>query len=1157
MVQSLIAIILTFAFSNETVFVSKAGDQTRVSTTALPSGRIIAVAEDTNCGRPEKHICLYDSGEQLADDSGVSTAFPSISADSSGNLYIVWSDASQIDPISRTRTWDIFLRKKIGSSWLPSERINSKNPSQDQCTTQGDQINPDIYISGTEIHVVWQSIESTGRSFICYVKSPDLGATWLPNKKLFEGYVPAIVAQGNDVFIAFADINGNIKFAKSSDGGQTFTFKNAINVSQRIADLSSPDLAITPSGNIILVWQDKVSKLGGEDIDIFLSVSKNKGETWSTPSQLDLPGDQIQPSVTFLGGTKIFYSQKKSESLGFDIYFVESEGELFISQGENSPTSSASVVSGESSIVVFQLKITASEELSEAEVKTITVKASGTMIDNQHILRISAWHDRDGNGIITQNEDTLLSSSVFSQDNGKSTLTINIPIVSPNPQYIIFAIDLSKPIPRGSDFRIEISPTDVLAVLPGTSKGVKVSGPALQSRTVSVSNNLPVVSLYVNPQNVLENSGVEVVLNAGASYDPDGDPLNFSWTQISGPTINLITSGSTAKFTAPSSVTKNEIIVIEVTVSDNFGGTEKAQGQVYVIDSLNEPPVAIARVKIGSALFDEPIEVSEGDIIILDGSLSYDPNGDSIVYFWTQLSGPKVQISNPSSVTAYFVAPDVVGIQKEEISINLSVRDSKGGASSDQIKIQVRNTKNDPPVAIFTYTPAKGIAPLEVQFDASDSFDPDGSIILYSWRFGDGTEISTTNPKITHTFERPGEYIVELKVTDSANLSSTYSEVVTALSTQPSLYIFPYQVTEDIPFGIPKDFVIIRIGNVSGESILLNSLKIEFSGNLDAQIDFLIDHNSDRVGDVKIFSYTLRTSKDLVIVPLDVIVPGGEGINIILSLTAYPISIPAKYDVSILEIKATSSTLGTQPEMLGEKLPKSFSAFVRRPSLWFRSFVSTITAYSLKAEIPIIAKANGTDFLISSIGIEYDPTIINLAELVEDENGNSKYDTGERIITKFEMGQSFSDISIQIKNGQEKRFLFIAYLSPTTNWKTSPKISKLENKNLSKSEKIALSLILLSLIPVATVLMRKENFVSNTLLLIFFVIFMSASEFSCANKAGKPTTGLPPSQEQSTQAQQQQPQNQTIFKLKSLSASSIPPQEFDLVGLPIEVKIMY
>jgi len=209
----------------------------------------------------------------------------------------------------------------------------------------------------------------------------------------------------------------------------------------------------------------------------------------------------------------------------------------------------------------------------------------------------------------------------------------------------------------------------------------------------------------------------------------------------------------------------------------------------------------------------------------------------------------------------------------------------------------------------------------------------------------------------------------------------------------------------------------------------------------------------------------------------------------------------------------------------------------------------------LKAEIPIIAKANGTDFLISSIGIEYDPTIINLVELAEDENGNSKYDPGEKIITKFEMGQSFSDISIQIKNGQEKRFLFVAYLSPTTTWKASPEISKLENKSLSKSEKIAISLLLISLIPFAMVVRRRENFVSNVLLIIFFVLFVSVSWISCANKAGKSPMGRPPSQEQ--QIQPQQPQKQTIFKLKSVSASSIPAQEFDLVGIPIEVKIMY
>jgi hypothetical protein len=159
------------------------------------------------------------------------------------------------------------------------------------------------------------------------------------------------------------------------------------------------------------------------------------------------------------------------------------------------------------------------------------------------------------------------------------------------------------------------------------------------------------------------------------------------------------------------------------------------------------------------------------------------------------------------------------------------------------------------------------------------------------------------------------------------------------------------------------------------------------------------------------------------------------------------------------------------------------------------------------------------------------------------------------------MGQSFSDISVQIKNGQEKRFLFIAYLSPTTTWKASPEISKLENKSLSKSEKIVISLLLISLIPFAIVVRRKENFISNVLLMISFVLFVSVYEFSCANKPGKSTTGRPPSQEQQTKTHQPQNQNQlqreTIFKLKSASASSIPAQEFDLVGIPIEVKIMY
>ena len=47
----------------------------------------------------------------------------------------------------------------------------------------------------------------------------------------------------------------------------------------------------------------------------------------------------------------------------------------------------------------------------------------------------------------------------------------------------------------------------------------------------------------------------------------------------------------------------------------------------------------------------------------------------------------------------------------------------------------------DPPVAIFTASPISGNAPLEVNFNASDSFDPDGTIVKYAWDFDDYSNV--------------------------------------------------------------------------------------------------------------------------------------------------------------------------------------------------------------------------------------------------------------------------------------------------------------------------------------------------------------------------------------------------------------------------------
>ena len=50
-------------------------------------------------------------------------------------------------------------------------------------------------------------------------------------------------------------------------------------------------------------------------------------------------------------------------------------------------------------------------------------------------------------------------------------------------------------------------------------------------------------------------------------------------------------------------------------------------------------------------------EAIEGDLISLDGSGSYDNDGDSLTYQWTQISGPTVSLSGSTAAQPEFYAP--------------------------------------------------------------------------------------------------------------------------------------------------------------------------------------------------------------------------------------------------------------------------------------------------------------------------------------------------------------------------------------------------------------------------------------------------------------------------------------------------------------------
>lgn len=87
-----------------------------------------------------------------------------------------------------------------------------------------------------------------------------------------------------------------------------------------------------------------------------------------------------------------------------------------------------------------------------------------------------------------------------------------------------------------------------------------------------------------------------------------------------------------------------------------------------------------------------------------------------------------------------------------------------------------------PPTASFFISPAKPIVNEIVTFDASESYDPDGYIVSYFWDFGD--ENNGTGMIVNHTYTAPGNYTVELIVTDDDGVSS--SARATKMVTTPS-----------------------------------------------------------------------------------------------------------------------------------------------------------------------------------------------------------------------------------------------------------------------------------------------------------------------------------------------------------------------------------
>jgi outer membrane protein assembly factor BamB len=100
------------------------------------------------------------------------------------------------------------------------------------------------------------------------------------------------------------------------------------------------------------------------------------------------------------------------------------------------------------------------------------------------------------------------------------------------------------------------------------------------------------------------------------------------------------------------------------------------------------------------------------------------------------------------------------------------------GIASDPVRIPI--AANQPPVAQLAADPEEGDMPLSVNFDASGSYDPDGSIETYDYDWeGDGSyELLDGGATPTHLYESAGEYNPTVRVKDDDSAESTASVAV-------------------------------------------------------------------------------------------------------------------------------------------------------------------------------------------------------------------------------------------------------------------------------------------------------------------------------------------------------------------------------------------
>ncbi len=223
----------------------------------------------------------------------------------------------------------------------------------------------------------------------------------------------------------------------------------------------------------------------------------------------------------------------------------------------------------------------------------------------------------------------------------------------------------------------------------------------------------------------------------GTQSKPTRDPIAaFFWLQKSGPVVQILDDASSQTTIVAPKVNKLTTLVFDLYVWDAHGFETVDRVNIKV---HSEWPVAVA------AEVEQQV-VHPGDIVTLDGSTSWDPDGQVVGYLWLQTQGSPVPVkfSDENSSITTFIVPAVDEPTTMTFELFVWDNDLNRSAVAARVVVRVENVGNRAPVA-NAGPDLKAKRTSKVILDASKSYDPDGDPVTFEWTQMSGLTVTLRN----------------------------------------------------------------------------------------------------------------------------------------------------------------------------------------------------------------------------------------------------------------------------------------------------------------------------------------------------------------------------------------------------------------------------